>query len=76
MLLSIKKYAIKCGCTPANIRTRITNKLIKLKMKKLPDGSKQGYIDTKVYPPVRIRKKGGGRKIKTSKKKNLIKKAA
>jgi hypothetical protein len=76
MLLSIEKYAKKCGCTGSNIRSRIKNKLIKLKMKTLPDGSKQGYIDTKVYPPLRVRKSGGGRKPKKKTRKVKLKNAA
>lgn len=71
MLTSVKKYAELCNCGPANIRTRIKKKIIKLKFKVLPDGDgglkKYGYIDTKKYPPIRMREKGGGRKAKVIK---------
>jgi hypothetical protein len=72
MLLSISKYAIKCGCSPANIRARIKKKLIKLKMKTLPDKTKEGYIDTRKFPPIRMRKAGGGRKPKEETKKKKV----
>lgn len=64
MLMTRKKYAELCGCTYANITARIDDKLIKLKKKKLPDGSVEEYIDAVKYPPYRMRKRGGGRKKK------------
>lgn len=66
MLLSIEQYAKKSGCTTANIKTRIKKKVIRLKMKKLPNKEVAGYIDTAKYPAVRIRKSGGGRKKKNA----------
>lgn len=69
MLVTRKKYAELCGCTVSNINYRINNRLILLKKKELPDGTKAEYIDTKKYPPMRIRTKGGGRKKKSVKKK-------
>ncbi len=62
MLVSRKIYAKLCGCTYANITKRIEDKIISLKEKKLPDGSIGEYIDTVKYPPLMMRKKGGGRK--------------
>jgi hypothetical protein len=62
MLVTRTTYAKLCGCSYANITARIEDKLISLKIKKLPDGTEGEYIDTVKYPPFRIRKKGGGRK--------------
>jgi hypothetical protein len=72
MLLTITDYAKKSKCTPANIRTRLKNKVIKLKKKKLPDGSWGEYIDTRKFPPTRMRKAGGGRKSKEDTKKKKV----
>ena len=76
MLLSIKEYADRCGCTVPNIRSRIKNKLIKLKINTFPVKIKIAFIDASKYHPVRIRKNGGGRKKVVKSTSRKIKKAA
>jgi hypothetical protein len=57
MLVTIQKYAKLSDCTSANIGHRIKKGYIKVSKKKLPDGSIGKYIDTRKFPPMRMREK-------------------
>jgi hypothetical protein len=65
MLVSKIKYAELSGVDVQTIYARIKKHYIRLKKSKLPDGSIAEFIDTKKFPPGRIRKSGGGRKRKS-----------
>ncbi len=62
-LITISKYAKDCNVNIRTIYARIKNKQLKPVIKKLPDGSKKRYIDTKKSPALRFRLKGAGRKL-------------
>jgi hypothetical protein len=57
-LVTQSQYARLCGVSVQAIYQRD----IKLIEKTLPDGTKERYVDTKKYPPGRLRAPGAGRK--------------
>lgn len=76
MLVTKKKYAELCGCDIQSIYNRERNGHIKYTTKKV-SGVEIELVDIKKFPPLRLRKPGGGRKkkvVKSLKRKTAKKK--